>query len=137
MACSVIALISRRFVCRIPRTTSAANATASCHTRRSLTPRPMVALWRHRRWRRHQNTSSWLPRTRCAGNGADGQLVPFFALNLSDRAACDIFHKRWMQPSVPDITPSDMATETTLRPGEIKDILLREIEAADLHELDV
>src|SRR5215212_9109886 len=30
-----------------------------------------------------------------------------------------------------------MATETTLRPGEIKDILLREIAAADLHELDV
>ncbi len=30
-----------------------------------------------------------------------------------------------------------MATETSLRPGEIKDILLREIEAADLHELDV
>jgi F-type H+-transporting ATPase subunit alpha len=30
-----------------------------------------------------------------------------------------------------------MATETTLRPAEIKDILLREIEAADLHELDV
>jgi F-type H+/Na+-transporting ATPase subunit alpha len=30
-----------------------------------------------------------------------------------------------------------MATETTLRPGEIKDILLREIEAADLSELDV
>jgi len=30
-----------------------------------------------------------------------------------------------------------MATETTLRPGEIKDILLREIDAADLHELDV
>jgi F-type H+-transporting ATPase subunit alpha len=30
-----------------------------------------------------------------------------------------------------------MATETILRPGEIKDILLREIEAADLHELDV
>jgi F-type H+-transporting ATPase subunit alpha len=30
-----------------------------------------------------------------------------------------------------------MATETTLRPGEIKDILLREIEAADLNELDV
>src|ERR671930_385965 len=27
-----------------------------------------------------------------------------------------------------------MATETTLRPGEIKDILLREIDAADLHE---
>src|ERR1700737_40463 len=30
-----------------------------------------------------------------------------------------------------------MASETTLRPGEIKDILLKEIEAADLHELDV
>jgi F-type H+-transporting ATPase subunit alpha len=30
-----------------------------------------------------------------------------------------------------------MATATTLRPGEIKDILLREIEAADLRELNV
>src|ERR1041385_6528371 len=30
-----------------------------------------------------------------------------------------------------------MATDTIPRPGEIKDILLREIEAADLHELDV
>ncbi len=30
-----------------------------------------------------------------------------------------------------------MPAETTLRPGEIKDILLREIEAADLHELDI
>jgi F-type H+-transporting ATPase subunit alpha len=30
-----------------------------------------------------------------------------------------------------------MASNTTLRPGEIKDILLKEIEAADLHELDV
>jgi len=30
-----------------------------------------------------------------------------------------------------------MATDTILRPSEIKDILLREIEAADLHELDV
>jgi F-type H+-transporting ATPase subunit alpha len=30
-----------------------------------------------------------------------------------------------------------MPSETTLRPGEIKDILLREIAAADLHELDV
>src|SRR5215213_6254116 len=30
-----------------------------------------------------------------------------------------------------------MATETSLRPGEIKDILLREIEAADLRQLDV
>ena len=30
-----------------------------------------------------------------------------------------------------------MAAETTLRPGEIKDILLREIEAADLDEIDV
>jgi F-type H+-transporting ATPase subunit alpha len=41
--------------------------------------------------------------------------------------------------SVPGPDPQfpAMATETTLRPGEIKDILLREIEAADLHELDV
>jgi F-type H+/Na+-transporting ATPase subunit alpha len=30
-----------------------------------------------------------------------------------------------------------MATDTALRPGEIKDILLREIEAADLAELDI
>ena len=30
-----------------------------------------------------------------------------------------------------------MATDTMLRPGEIKDILLREIEAADLRALDV
>jgi F-type H+-transporting ATPase subunit alpha len=30
-----------------------------------------------------------------------------------------------------------MASDSTLRPAEIKDILLREIEAADLHELDV
>src|SRR5579864_499240 len=30
-----------------------------------------------------------------------------------------------------------MASDTSLRPAEIKDILLREIEAADLHELDV
>src|SRR3954453_294543 len=30
-----------------------------------------------------------------------------------------------------------MATDTILRPGEIKDILLREIEAADLRDLDV
>ena len=30
-----------------------------------------------------------------------------------------------------------MASSTSLRPGEIKDILLREIEAADLNKLDV
>ena len=30
-----------------------------------------------------------------------------------------------------------MATQTALRPGEIKDILLREIEAADLDDLNV
>ena len=30
-----------------------------------------------------------------------------------------------------------MASQTALRPGEIKDILLREIEAADLNTLDV
>ena len=38
---------------------------------------------------------------------------------------------------VPISEPTRMATDTTLRPGEIKDILLREIEAADLHEFDV
>src|SRR5512134_1488285 len=30
-----------------------------------------------------------------------------------------------------------MATESILRPGELKDILLREIQAADLAEIDV
>jgi F-type H+/Na+-transporting ATPase subunit alpha len=30
-----------------------------------------------------------------------------------------------------------MATQTALRPGEIKDILLREIEAADLSDLNI
>src|SRR6185503_14638505 len=50
---------------------------------------------------------------------------------------CDIFHKLDLNPPRGTrLTPS-MPTETTLRPGEIKDILLREIEAADLHELDV
>ena len=34
-------------------------------------------------------------------------------------------------------SPHPMATATSLRPGEIKDILLREIEAADLRDLDV
>ena len=51
---------------------------------------------------------------------------------------CDIFHKpRATLHVVPTSRPHRMATDTTLRPGEIKDILLREIEAADLHELDV
>jgi F-type H+-transporting ATPase subunit alpha len=48
--------------------------------------------------------------------------------------ACDNFHK--LPPNPPTETDR-MATDTTLRPGEIKDILLREIEAADLHDLDV
>ena len=30
-----------------------------------------------------------------------------------------------------------MATDSTLRPGELKDVLLKEIEAADLQALDV
>src|SRR6059058_3768337 len=53
-------------------------------------------------------------------------LLPFWA--------CDKFHK--LPQNLPTETDR-MATDTTLRPGEIKDILLREIEAADLHELDV
>jgi F-type H+-transporting ATPase subunit alpha len=49
-----------------------------------------------------------------------------------------IIFTSWTAPrSRRSFRPLRMATETTLRPGEIKDILLREIEAADLHELDV
>jgi F-type H+-transporting ATPase subunit alpha len=50
---------------------------------------------------------------------------------------CDNFHKLARPPDQSLFPTTSMATETTLRPGEIKDILLREIEAADLHELDV
>src|SRR5215211_3890453 len=50
---------------------------------------------------------------------------------------CDKFHKRHRTTGRPLLSSFPMASETTLRPGEIKDILLREIEAADLHELDV
>src|SRR5437763_3821170 len=39
--------------------------------------------------------------------------------------------------ATPSLFRLRMATDTTLRPGEIKDILLREIAAADLHDLDV
>jgi F-type H+/Na+-transporting ATPase subunit alpha len=39
--------------------------------------------------------------------------------------------------SPPLSKPSDTATQTALRPGEIKDILLREIEAANLADLNV
>src|SRR6059058_5025602 len=53
-------------------------------------------------------------------------LLPFWA--------CDKFHK--LPQNLPTETDR-MATDTTLRPGEIKDILLREIAAADLHELNV
>ena len=50
---------------------------------------------------------------------------------------CDNFHKLHPPRTCRSFLTTRMATETTLRPGEIKDILLREIEAADLHELDV
>jgi F-type H+/Na+-transporting ATPase subunit alpha len=50
---------------------------------------------------------------------------------------CDNFHKLDRPLALTLSPPIRMATETTLRPGEIKDILLKEIEAADLHELDV
>src|SRR4051812_30239418 len=79
-----------------------------------------------------------------------------FSGDCRGRPPCDIFHKRInatleLRPKVRSAAgrshkyksqstvfrPHRMATDTTLRPGEIKDILLREIEAADLHELDV
>jgi F-type H+-transporting ATPase subunit alpha len=40
-------------------------------------------------------------------------------------------------PTYQRSAPLNMASQTSLRPGEIKDILLREIEAADLNSLDV
>jgi len=43
--------------------------------------------------------------------------------------SCDIFH------NLPNGTP--MATDSILRPGELKEILLKEIQAADLAEIDV
>jgi F-type H+/Na+-transporting ATPase subunit alpha len=51
--------------------------------------------------------------------------------------ACDKFHKLPKARVPPSPDTFRMASDTTLRPGEIKDILLKEIEAADLHELDV
>ena len=59
--------------------------------------------------------------------------------------SCDYFHKLYLNrpphpradlTSPPFQTPL-MASQTALRPGEIKDILLREIEAADLNALGV
>src|SRR5690606_14448283 len=38
---------------------------------------------------------------------------------------------------ITNASPTVMATQTALRPGEIRDILLREIEAADLADLNV
>src|SRR5256714_3861893 len=43
--------------------------------------------------------------------------------------SCDNFH------NLPNSTP--MATDSILRPGELKEILLKEIQAADLAEIDV
>jgi len=57
---------------------------------------------------------------------------------LAPESACDIFHKHQLTPQRPHSGfDQTMATQTSLRPGEIKDILLREIEAADLNSLDV
>src|SRR5687767_6794132 len=71
-------------------------------------------------------------------------MAPTLTGRLPQKPACDIFHKlRLPSGKAPSLaqtrlrTKPIMATETMLRPGEIKDILLREIEAADLHELDV
>src|SRR2546430_1934430 len=43
--------------------------------------------------------------------------------------SCDNFHKL--------LTGIPMATDSILRPGELKEILLKEIQAADLAEIDV
>ena len=62
---------------------------------------------------------------------------PSASSGLQHLQACDIFHKLVASTlSVPSLS-HPMASETSLRPGEIKDILLREIEAADLQGLDV
>ena len=53
---------------------------------------------------------------------------------MPENRPCDIFHKLRNTLTFERLP---MASETSLRPAEIKDILLREIEAADLHELDV
>src|SRR6267378_1332925 len=46
-----------------------------------------------------------------------------------DRIACDIFHNL--------STGTPMATDSILRPGELKNLLLKEIQAADLADIDV
>src|SRR5688572_3733765 len=104
--------------------TSAPMATDSCQTRRSRSPSPMGA---------EDVAAAAAAGTKPTRLGANARE----ALSSSGFRApgpCDIFHKR---PKTPNSDRFPMATETTLRPGEIKDILLREIDAADLHELDV
>src|SRR5688500_4600101 len=71
-------------------------------------------------------------------------MAPTLTGRLPQKPACDIFHKlRLPSGKAPSLaqnrlrTTSIMATETMPGPGEVKDILLREIVAADPHELDV
>src|SRR6267154_515937 len=47
----------------------------------------------------------------------------------ANRIACDIFHNL--------STGTPMATDSILRPGELKNLLLKEIQAADLADIDV
>src|ERR1051325_12013030 len=117
---SVTTLVSRRECCRAARTMSAPRATASCQTLRSRTLPAMAEDGNELAAVRHQSIAYSLKKERLAGSRV---LVIFFTSADAPR-------------SRPFRLPR-MATDTTLRPAEIKDILLREIEAADLHELNV
>ena len=84
-----------------------------------------VSVWREGKQRAQRRRPSTLEddkRLRHGENSARILLVIFFTSPQSTH------------PRPPDFAPHRMATDTTLRPGEIKDILLREIEAADLHD---
>src|SRR4026208_637697 len=50
---------------------------------------------------------------------------------------CDYFHKLGANPSHSARASELMATDTTLRPGELKNLLLDEIQTADLGADDV
>src|SRR5690242_18969917 len=123
--------VSRRTPGRTARTTSPARATLSCQTRSSRTPEDMARMVAVR---------GEIP----ASEGCVRHLIGPRARLVRDRpdlllpgSPCDNFHKLNSTLHQQLFPTPRMATETTLRPGEIKDILLREIEAADLHELDV
>jgi len=86
---------------------------------------------------------SALPLTSCLASRSGTRRLPRqFIADQEVRVALPtplvIFFTSCSQISLPTLSKlSDMATQTALRPGEIKDILLREIEAADLSDLNV